>query len=816
MDHPLVTIGITCYNNAAYIRQSLESVLNQTWPEIEIIVVDDASTDDSLERIADYADRYRLIRHQANSGGEMRGRCDVIEGATGAYVGHLDADDYLEPDFISQHMEAFLADSELDWVAGNLNIVDGEGNRTGRWDYRDFPTDPFIGLRRGYQTASVPVPKNGLFSTEFLRRNSLRWYDLPHTANGSDAITCIKYLECAPKIRLLPYYGLNYRTHDSNLCRRAVERIKMTIDLKEYYISQHNELVYLFHPTLLRFPYQSDEYLATKYFLIAVDFYRTMQNFAVPEQFNTPETASEVQRNLGLFEEPIMRYAQKSLEYAPIFAKDLEVILRAIGRRAIDVQTPPEPPEQAPGDTMSRYTRMLAENPHSVEALNGMAEALYANGDIEGAQEYAATAVRVAPHDATTLNNAGTIAYSCGRHEEAEILFRRALASDPGMSDAHYNLCELWGRVAKNFAPDPQRTRDLLGTTRWIANHDPDQTRNTLMSENHHLRNTVRATYKNRFSAAGQRVLLHRPSNGALKYLMDSWREVLEHMGIETDLLNWGERTAEKFEAFRPDVFITVADPNYIDQLNYDYVTSYRRDNGLKIGHITTFEHEFPPCDFLLTFHLDPSRDPQMKVAETPLLSVPFAANPMQHYMRPGREVWDYFFVGTNSPVKIQPTKDYLLPIVQRYSGLLAGTGWNVGVGELPMKEAARMYNFARVYPNYSCPRQFEAYNEVNERTFIIPACGGFQLIDSPVAVRELFTDDELAIADSAEQYLEMFDHYLRHPEERLPIIRKGMQRVYRDYTLFQVLERLALFVGMKSSAADSGEIAPVLIEPMR
>lgn len=799
MKKPPVTIGITCFNDESFVRQCLESALNQDYPNLEVIVVDDCSTDRSWQIIHEYRDRVQAIRHESNSGGYLTGRREVIAAAAGDYVGHLDADDYLEPDFVSRHVEAFQTDPGLDWVAGNLNLVDADGHRTDRWDYRDFPTEPLAGLRRGYQTASVPVPKNGLFSLRFLRENSLDWYELPNTANGSDAFTCIKYLECNPKIRLIPYFGMNYRIHGNNRCGRVIERVKMTIDLKEYYLSRHNTLVYLYHPDLLRYPVGSDDYQALKYCLVALDFYRTLRDFSVPPQFAGGSTASEIEEAVVLFHEPIRRYAARSLDLSGRFRRDLETVLDAIGR---------PPAEKTPETGLDpagceRYRQALERNPSSIRALNGLAECLFENGRPNEAQEYAATALRLAPQDPRTLNNAGVIAFACGRYAEAEILFKRALAADYDSADGHYNLCELWGTVARHFRPDPQRTHDLLRTVRWIGQYDPDHSRNRLMIENHKLRDSVLAKYKNRYSGSGRRILLHRPSNGALKYLMDSWAQVLNYSGIETRVLDWGEKTAPCFEEFRPDVFVTVADPAYMAQLDNDFIKRYRRREKLTIAHISTFEHEYPPFDLLLTFHLDPSRDPRMAANPHPLVSLPFGINPLLHYMRPGRDIWDYFFVGTNSPRKIERTKDYLLPIVQRYRGILAGTKWNIGIGELPIRDAAELYSYATIYPNYSTPRHMTEFNEVNERTFIIPACGGFELMDSPAALSELFDDDELAAADSPEQYLDMFEYYLHNPDKRLPVIERGMRRVYRDHTLFGVLDRLLGQLGIDTSSRD-------------
>ena len=436
--------------------------------------------------------------------------------------------------------------------------------------------------------------------------------------------------------------------------------------------------------------------------------------------------------------------------------------------------------------------------PASIQSLNGLIEQCYRDGCLNEAREHARLAVRAAPHDTEILNNAGIVAAACGERAEAEVLFKRALVIDPHFSNAHFNLCDLWGKVCTMFAPDPNRKSALISSLRWISRNAPDPARTSLMRENHRLRGELLARYKDCLAHHDRRVLLHRPASGWLKYLMDNWRQVLTFMGIETFVLERGKRMAAAFEAARPNVFITVADPGLAGTLDNDFIANYRREIGLSIGRITTFEHEVGPADFLIALKPDPIRNVSGSNGEIPVVSLSFGVNPLIHCMRPGREIWDYFFVGTNSPRKSRSTRDYLVPIIQRWSGILAGGGWNVGVGELTVEQAAEFYNFARVYPNYSVPRDKDTATGVNGRTFIIPACGGFELMDNAASVRELFADDELAVAETPDQYHDMFEYYRVRPDDRRRIALNGMRRVYRDYTLFPVMSKLMEFLGFE------------------
>ncbi len=94
----LVSIIIPCYNNARYVAQTLKSALSQSYPHLEIIVIDDGSTDKSAEKIRPYADRITFVR-QPNRGAPAA-RNHGLRLAKGSLIKFLDADDILLPDAI--------------------------------------------------------------------------------------------------------------------------------------------------------------------------------------------------------------------------------------------------------------------------------------------------------------------------------------------------------------------------------------------------------------------------------------------------------------------------------------------------------------------------------------------------------------------------------------------------------------------------------------------------------------------------------------------------------------------------------------------
>jgi glycosyltransferase involved in cell wall biosynthesis len=116
----LVSILIPCYNAEQWIAEAIESALAQTWSDKEIIVLDDGSTDGSLDVIRQFNGRIRLETGR-NRGGNVA-RNHLLELARGEWVQYLDADDYLLPRKIAQQMTFVSAHTDVDVVFGPITL----------------------------------------------------------------------------------------------------------------------------------------------------------------------------------------------------------------------------------------------------------------------------------------------------------------------------------------------------------------------------------------------------------------------------------------------------------------------------------------------------------------------------------------------------------------------------------------------------------------------------------------------------------------------------------------------------------------------
>jgi glycosyltransferase involved in cell wall biosynthesis len=124
---PLVTAAITTYNRARYLRDALDSVLAQTVHDVEVLIVDDGSTDDTEDILASFADQIRVVRQQNR--GRAAARNTAVREAAGEFVAFCDSDDMWVPDRLERGLAAFAARAEAGMVHGHVEIVDDAGQR---------------------------------------------------------------------------------------------------------------------------------------------------------------------------------------------------------------------------------------------------------------------------------------------------------------------------------------------------------------------------------------------------------------------------------------------------------------------------------------------------------------------------------------------------------------------------------------------------------------------------------------------------------------------------------------------------------------
>lgn len=106
---PLISVIVPIYQVEAYLEECLDSILNQTYRQLEIILIDDGSTDrcgDICDRYASQDSRIKVI-HQTNQG-LSAARNAGMDMATGEFISFIDSDDYIDPHFYEKMVQGFL------------------------------------------------------------------------------------------------------------------------------------------------------------------------------------------------------------------------------------------------------------------------------------------------------------------------------------------------------------------------------------------------------------------------------------------------------------------------------------------------------------------------------------------------------------------------------------------------------------------------------------------------------------------------------------------------------------------------------------
>ena len=131
MKNPIVTIALPVFNAEKYIENTIQSILNQTFIDFELIVIDDGSCDGSCNIIKSFNDkRILLIENNKNRGAAYRTN-QVINMAKGIFMAKMDADDIMHPDRLKLQVEYLIKKPHIDVLGSNVYSIDINNNIIG-------------------------------------------------------------------------------------------------------------------------------------------------------------------------------------------------------------------------------------------------------------------------------------------------------------------------------------------------------------------------------------------------------------------------------------------------------------------------------------------------------------------------------------------------------------------------------------------------------------------------------------------------------------------------------------------------------------
>ncbi|MDR0726562.1 MAG: glycosyltransferase [Rickettsiales bacterium] len=217
---PKVSIVVPIYNVEKYLNECLDSIVNQTLKEIEIILVNDGSTDSSLDIITSYADKDNriVVINKPNEGyGKTMNR--GFDAATGEYIGIVESDDWAEPDMF-QELYKTAKENDADVVKADFVFFDSDtGKESESWDYgiqkklhnkiftpMEYPEIIWTGH---------PSIWTAIYRTDMVRKKNVRFPETPG-ASFQDMGFKPKSLIPAQRFYFLPKVLLHYRKHANN------------------------------------------------------------------------------------------------------------------------------------------------------------------------------------------------------------------------------------------------------------------------------------------------------------------------------------------------------------------------------------------------------------------------------------------------------------------------------------------------------------------------------------------------------------------------------------------------------------------------
>ena len=181
----MVSVIIPNYNHAAFLRQRIETVLGQSYQDLEIILLDDASTDNSVQIMQEFEHHPKvsaLIVNGENSGNTMRQWRKGLERATGHWIWFAESDDYSDPEFLQASVQATQLASSAVMVATHSRVVKESAVSN---ENLDLPNN-LLGFHRGDEVNSNYLVYENPFknaSALLISRHALLqlgWEDLSH------------------------------------------------------------------------------------------------------------------------------------------------------------------------------------------------------------------------------------------------------------------------------------------------------------------------------------------------------------------------------------------------------------------------------------------------------------------------------------------------------------------------------------------------------------------------------------------------------------------------------------------------------------
>lgn len=213
-----VTLIVPVYNSEKYIGKCLDSILNQTYTNFEILVINDGSKDNSQQVIDNYKKKYPniIIAVEQQNKGVAITRNESIKRANGDYIMFVDNDDFLDKDYVETFVKA-IEDGEYDVVLGGYRRPNEKGKIIKKLSLQDEEWSKFM----------IMAPWAKIYRKQYLIDNNIEFLSVNL---GEDIYFNLKAMLISKKIKIISYIGYNWffnTTSVSNTTQKNITQLQV-------------------------------------------------------------------------------------------------------------------------------------------------------------------------------------------------------------------------------------------------------------------------------------------------------------------------------------------------------------------------------------------------------------------------------------------------------------------------------------------------------------------------------------------------------------------------------------------------------------
>jgi hypothetical protein len=321
------------------------------------------------------------------------------------------------------------------------------------------------------------------------------------------------------------------------------------------------------------------------------------------------------------------------------------------------------------------------------------------------------------------------------------------------------------------------------------------------------LRQKVMGEFKDKYTNEALKIMIHLPSKESSPggySLFSNMAESFKFIGIKTELLFVGEDIKEKLNQFQPTILLSSDHKSYTSIIDWNVINEYKKSHNLQVGLTASIEEygntplkqrlnwaKSVGIDFYYSFRAHEYFNARAEYKPFfdygyKILSVEFGANPIQYFpLSIINKDLDYVFLASSNGDKQKRYFKWLSKLVYNHSGFIDGPGWHKLDRWASQPTHKFLYARAKIGINLHIDDSMDWASELNERTYILAACGVPQIVDNAKLLPNRFSNETMFVATNPKEYEELFEFMLNNPKECEKRALKALEEVYEKHTTF-------------------------------